>query len=43
MIYRIMSPQQTGTDGLISALCTLVDFATNRCYKVRMYFNYVII
>nr|CAI5867018.1 unnamed protein product [Callosobruchus analis] len=38
-----MSPQLTGRGSFKGALCTLVDSATNRCYKIRMCLYYVIV
>ncbi|VEN35891.1 unnamed protein product [Callosobruchus maculatus] len=38
-----MLPDACSTRSFISALRTLVDFAANRCCKIRMYFYYVII
>ncbi|VEN35242.1 unnamed protein product [Callosobruchus maculatus] len=38
-----MLPHICSTRSFISALRTLVDFAANRCYKIRMCLYYVII
>nr|CAI5819646.1 unnamed protein product [Callosobruchus analis] len=38
-----MFPDTFRPRSFISALCALVDLPTNRCYKIRMSFNNVII
>nr|CAI5819644.1 unnamed protein product [Callosobruchus analis] len=35
--------QHSGAGSFISALCTLVDFTADRCYKIKISFNYVIV
>ncbi|VEN41676.1 unnamed protein product [Callosobruchus maculatus] len=42
MCYQ-MSLQIFTTDSFIIALCTLVDFSTDGCYKIRMTSYYMII